>query len=191
MKLCVQIVGLHPCTSSHLCVKLSKCTHEIVLRAVWVHIRSATDHSYVLVPLEILFVCLCKVADSGIVLQHLAGNPEMASQKSDISPSQQARLWTDHVNPLRFPWGSHRKQDAAFSLAGAGSCCRRSLTFVRMPCPQTPSPALLHATQDPTCTPGLASVLVIPANRQSCTVQKSLQLPVSSENISWHENSVY
>ena len=93
MKLYVQAVCLHlricARSASHLCMKLPKCAHEIVLCAAWVGIHSAADYSNVLVPLEILFICLCKVADKGTMLQHLAGNPEMTSQKSEITPSHQ------------------------------------------------------------------------------------------------------
>ena len=70
----------------------------MVLCAAWVYIHSATDHSNVLVPLEILFVCLCKVPDNGAMLQHLAGNPEMASQKADISPSHQRSTTCQALN---------------------------------------------------------------------------------------------
>lgn len=152
--------------------------------AAWAEIYSAADHSNVLVPLEILFLCLREVSDSGTMLQHLVGNSEMASQKSDISPSHQRPTtcwaWDTSCKPLE-PWGSHRNQKASFCLPGAGSCCL-SLMFVGMLCPQSSHSALLHTTQELTCTPSLTSVLLSPPHRW--TVQKSVQLPVSSENIS-------
>lgn len=150
--------------------------------AAWVEIYSATDHSNVLMPLEILFLCLCKVSDSGTMLQHLVGNSEMASQKFypfilHTRGPQHAGLGTYDVKPLRFPGGSHRNQKASFCLPGAGSCCL-SLIFVGMPWPQSPHPVLLHTTQELTCTPSLMSALLSPPHRW--TVQKLVQLPVSS-----------
>lgn len=98
-------------------------------------------------------------------------------QASDIS-----------CKPLEISLEFSLKARYFFSLTGPGTCCLSDV--FTMPCSQPPIPALLHATQQLTCMPGLASLLLVPAHRWSCTVQKFVQLPVSVENISWHEDTV-
>lgn len=168
-------------------MKLSQVQHG------WSH--SATDHSTVLVPLESLFVCLCKAADNGTMLQPLPGNPEMASEKPDISPSHQRSTTCQALyvscKPLGVSLGFAQKARCCFfsprtwPLLPLTDVCQDAVSAAHRPCP-----AACHSPyQTPACqTPGLASVLLIPADRWSCTVEKSVLLPVSLDNISWHES---
>lgn len=142
---------------------------------VWVDTHSATDHRNVLLPLEMLLICLCKMADTSTVLCHMAGNPEMASPKSDTSSNQRSMSCQalDVCKTLGFSSGkssSHRKQYPSFPEVG--SYCLSPM-HLRMPCPQALCPALLHATQLLTYMPGLSPVPLIPAHRWRCTVQQS------------------
>lgn len=113
--------------------------------AAWAEIYSATDHRNVLMPLEILFLCLCKVSDSGTMLQHLVGNSEMASQKSDISLSHQrpttCRAWDISCKALEVSLGFSQKSKGFFlpprswELLPLTDVCWDAMSTKPPPCP--------------------------------------------------------
>lgn len=159
---------------------------EIAVCALRVYMHSATDHSNVLVPLEILLVCLCKQHhapapswepwDGNLEVKYFSFTPEVHNVP---------RLWTI----MSTPWGlSGVLTESKRLLFPSQELWAAASHWCLSGCPQTPSPALLYANQELAFTSSLTPVLPISAHRWSCTVQKTVQLPESLENISWHKN---
>lgn len=146
------------CTCVHVVIWLLICSwnhqNEIVLclSCAWVDFHRGTNHRNVLMLLEILFLCLCKVAGNHVLVlgqEPWDGKSKVRHFFCTRGP-QHARLWTYHINPLSCPWSSPWKQDTSSLSEDLGTAV--SVMFSRCHAHKSPPlPCSMPLSSLPVC----------------------------------------